>query len=351
VDEYMVDGQKLFYHTKAVNDFMHNKVVFPIYMEVSPVSYCNQHCSFCAFDYVRKGKFRMHTSTLYDCVKGAAAHGLESVLFAGDGEPSLHPHLQELVKCCKELGLDVAIGTNGTGFTDARLESILPMLTWIKFSINAGSPETYALIHGTTIEHYRKAWHAVRFAASLQTEATVGVQMVLLPENMDEVELVARHAIDAGAAYLAIKPYSHNERSFTTKYKDLDYGNEFERALSRLRKYNSSSFKIIGRTNAAKALTKPIPYPICLSVPNFWCYLQESGDLWACSTKIGDPQFFLGNVNEEKFKGLWLGQKASKLRNTMKTYSTEQCRKACRMHQCNLYLNQLINPNPHWRFI
>ncbi len=49
----------------------------------------------------------------------------------------------------KAAGIDVAFTTNAVLLTPEKAAEVLPVTSWIKVSCNAGSPETYAQVHGT----------------------------------------------------------------------------------------------------------------------------------------------------------------------------------------------------------
>lgn len=52
MDKYRIDSHKLIYHVSRVNDWLNGKLIYPIYMEISPIGSCNHRCIFCAYDFI-----------------------------------------------------------------------------------------------------------------------------------------------------------------------------------------------------------------------------------------------------------------------------------------------------------
>ena len=63
--------------------------------------------------------------------------GTEKITFAG-GEPTICPHLAEVLRACKEEGMTTMIVTNGTRVTDSFLEQNSRALDWVTLSVDSG---------------------------------------------------------------------------------------------------------------------------------------------------------------------------------------------------------------------
>jgi cyclic pyranopterin phosphate synthase len=134
------DGQKLMYHVEEVAKWLKNETVAPIYVEIGPTSICNHRCVFCAFDYLKNRHTSIDKDVLIKTLKDMAEFGVKSIMWGGEGEPLAYPHLAEATQKAKEFGLDVAITSNGVLLTEEKTKSLLKNLSWIKFSIDGGTP-------------------------------------------------------------------------------------------------------------------------------------------------------------------------------------------------------------------
>lgn len=134
-------------------------------------------------------------------------------MYAGEGEPFLHKHMGQIISATKKSGIDVAITSNAVLFNQKLANETLPNLTWIKVSINAAKPETYAKIHRTAREDFNKVIENMSYAVKARSRnkyaCTLGMQIILLPDNYREVVSLAKKAKAIGMDYLVVKPYSH----------------------------------------------------------------------------------------------------------------------------------------------
>src|SRR3972149_8820480 len=108
----LLDNHKLQYHPRTVADFIDGKEIFPIYAEISPVAYCNHQCIFCNYNYLgHKGKFP--EGRMVPLIQELAEAGVKSIVFAGAGEPTIHPDTFNSIEMARKVGVDVAMSTNG----------------------------------------------------------------------------------------------------------------------------------------------------------------------------------------------------------------------------------------------
>lgn len=354
MDKYRIDSHKLIFHPGRVSGWLENKNIYPLYAEISPSGACNHRCVYCALDFMGYKPRFLDTKVLKARLMEMAGLGLKSVMFAGEGEPFLHPDMAAISVHANKCGIDTAFTTNAVMLRPAVIDKVLPGASWIKVSINGGTPVTYSQIHRCPPADFSTVFANLGYAAGLKKKkgykCALGMQMVLLPENAHEAADLARKARDAGMDYLVIKPYSQHPQSITDKYKNIRYA-DFKKLSEELKKFNRPGFSVIFRLNTMKKWDEACrPYDRCLALP-FWSYIDAGGDVWGCSMFLGDKKFHYGNINELSFRRIWLGAKRRKSLEYVSKMDASACRVNCRMDEINRYLWQLKNPGEHVNFI
>lgn len=355
MDKYGIDGHKLHYHVERVSDWRSGKRVYPIYMEVSPSGVCNHRCVFCALDFMEYQSRFLETGPFKERLAEMGRLGLKSIMYAGEGEPFLHKDMAELILHTKRSGIDVALTTNGTLMTRAISEKILDAVEWIKVSCNAGTPETYAKIHRTKPDQFTKVIRNLEDAAALRrrssSRCTLGIQIVLLPDNCDEVETLVRLSRDIGLDYVVVKPYSQHPKSETETYKDIRY-RQYEGLAETLERYNTDAFQAVVRLQTMNQWDRQSrSYERCYAL-SFWSYLDAGGNVWGCSNFLGDDRFNYGNIYERTFAQIWEGERRMQcMRWVENELDSDACRVNCRMDKINQYLWELKHPRAHVNFI
>lgn len=355
MDKYRIDSHKLIYHVSRVNDWLKGNCIYPIYAEISPAGTCNHRCIYCALDFMEYQTRFLDSRVLKERLSEMASCGLKSIMYAGEGEPLLHKEIVDIINHTKQTGIDVAITTNGVLFREDIIESTLENITWIKVSINGGTKETYAKIHKTNPESFERVISNMSYAAKIKRErgykCTLGMQLILLPENSEEIKLLAQRAKDIGMDYLVIKPYSQHPSSRTNKYKEIKYSDYFYLS-DELNSFKDDKFSVIFRMNTMEKWDeKKRNYRHCLALP-FWSYIDAGGTVWGCSIYLNDENFSYGNIYKNSFREIWEGEKRiNSVRWAEEELDTSRCRVNCRMDEVNRYLWELKHLPEHVNFI
>ena len=355
MDKYNIDSHKLVYHVDRVNEWLKGKNIYPIYAEISPTGACNHRCVFCGLDFMEYKPRYLEREILEKRISEMSSLGLKSVMYAGEGEPLLHKEIGDIILFTKKAGIDVALTTNGVFLNQELIDKTLGSIEWIKISINAGTKETYSKIHRTKPTDFDRVFENMSYAVKARFEngykTTLGMQLLLLPDNWHEAELLAQKAKDTGLDYLIIKPYSQHLLGKSTAYKNVKYS-DYLHLSDTLEKFNDEKFSVIFRMNTMnKWDERKHEYEQCLALP-FWSYIDAGGNVWGCSCYLNDERFYYGNINNEPFQEIWTGEKRNKsLQWVNSELDTSQCRVNCRMDKINIYLRNLKYPVEHVNFI
>lgn len=347
-DKFRIDGEKLSFHPQRVaqwqlgkDDWETAKDIYPIYVEVSPVGHCNHACGFCGVDYVMDANKKNRVSPMIDPdvfadrIHEMSFRGIRSVMFAGEGEPLLHKGINRMVESALMSGVDVAFTTNGVLLD--RLETIRNM-SWIKVSVNAGTPETYQAVHKAKAGDWDKVWSNIAAVVARKGKCDIGVQMVLLPENEHEVDAFRAKAEAAGVDYAVVKSFSQHKFSINRQYEKF------------IPIVPAGSGKLIVRRDSME--TTAVPYEKCQATPFMWGYWSANGDFYSCSAYLLDDRFNLGNLNRQTFREIWHGEKRKEnWRYVTGELDIHECRVNCRMDKANRFLDELVKGAHNANFI
>lgn len=350
-EQINVDNHKLMFHPERVFEWKKKGDCYPVYVEIGPTNACNHKCVFCALDFLKNEADFIDTEIMLSALKDMADNGVKSIMFAGEGEPLLHKDIGLFTKMAKQYGMDISITTNGVLFSEEKLEQCLPNLSWIRFSVDSGSPENYGLVHGTNNEDFNKLItnlrKAVEFKEKNNLKTTIGVQFLVIPQNINQATKLAETLKEIGVDNLQIKPYSHHPKSNNNLVVNQE---EYTQLGEQLKKFNSDKFKILFRESTAKRIIQGITYPRCYGLP-FFTLIDAKGNVIPCNLFYNNPKLTYGNLYENSFSEIWQSDKRKQILNEIYQEGSANCRKGCRLDTINRYLDRIANPQLHDNFI
>ena len=186
----------------------------PVHVQMVLSDLCNQDCGFCAYRMSsglsnelfpqgkRKNPNRMiETWKAEEIIDDCASIGVKAIQFTGGGEPTVHPDHLELFARAQWHGIATALVTNSINL-DPSHKAVLAM-KWIRVSVDAGTPETYARTRRVKASYWPVVWEKIAELAKNCT-GTVSVGFVVTPENFSELGKMALLAEAADVANVRV---------------------------------------------------------------------------------------------------------------------------------------------------
>jgi MoaA/NifB/PqqE/SkfB family radical SAM enzyme len=311
----ILDSHKLSYHTDRVEAWEAGERIAPVSVDMSLTRACGAMCSFCyAMMQESQARSSIKISNALDLLDDFAEIGIRSVSLVSDGESTLSKAYVPFIQHAAKLGIDVGNATNGWEWGPEKIEQVLPHLTWVRFTVAAGRPDSYASIMYKGPEHtevFDRAMEHIRYAVALKKRdnlsVTLGIQMVLMPHLKDEIIPFAQLGLDLGVDYAVIKHCSDDEQH--TLGIDYSQYESLHDLLVQAESMSNDVTKVIVKWDKIKDGDKP-SYKRFYG-PQFLLQISGSG-LVAPSGMFFNARYsklHIGNFTEERFVDIWKSER------------------------------------------
>ena len=353
----MHDGTKLLWHMdRVMAHFDRGERVAPIHIDMGIAKFCNIRCVFCYGQYQEMKPVFIKKEALLQTIKDAAEIGIRSIAFIGDGEPTMNPALYEALELGYNMGLSLALSTNGVLVDNPfKFKRILESCEWMRFCLSAGTREGYKKIHGKdyfdrVVENIARL---VAFKEKNKYPCDIGLQAVFVPTTMKEEMLAeSRLAVELGVNYFVIKQCSLPDggESGMSHFDMAEYDKvDVDEVLRQCEAISTEKTEIIVKWDRIKAKGAK-PYEGCPSIP-FILEASGNGNFYPCGYMFNeDPRFDeykFGNVHEVSLKKMFESDRwweiIRKMRYEFDVH--EQCKGCCRQDKANEFCwNYLQRP-------
>tara|TARA_Y100000590_G_scaffold469409_1_gene656831 strand:+ start:4015 stop:5163 length:1149 start_codon:yes stop_codon:yes gene_type:complete len=317
----ILDSHKLPYHFNRVQAWENGERIAPVCVDMALTRTCGAMCSFC-YAMVQEPQERasIKTKEALNLLDDFAEIGVKAVSLISDGESTLSKAYVPFIQHAAKIGIDVGNATNGWEWEPNKIDQVLPSLTWVRFTVAAGTPEGYAKIMFKSEKHtevFDRAMSHIKYAVDLKKKlnlkVTLGIQMVLMPEFKDEIIPFAKLAVDLGVDYGVIKHCSDDE--FGTLGVDYAKYEDMYELLNQAEAMSNEKTKVIVKWDKIKK--KGIPPYNRFYGPQFLLQISGSG-LVAPSGMFFNARyskFHIGNFVDERFKDIFKSERYWKIMN------------------------------------
>jgi len=311
----ILDSHKLSYHMDRVDAWEAGERIAPVSVDMALTRACGAMCSFCyAMMQESQARSSIKTASTLNLLDDFSSIGIRSVSLVSDGESTLSKAYVPFIQHAAELGIDVGNATNAWEWEPDKIEQVLPYLTWVRFTVAAGRPESYASIMYKGPEHtevFDRAIKHIKYAVDLKKRkglsVTLGIQMVLMPHLKDEIIPFAQLGLDLGVDYAVIKHCSDDEQH--TLGIDYSQYDSLYDLLIQAESMSNDQTKIIVKWDKIKDGDKP-SYNRFYG-PQFLLQISGSG-LVAPSGMFFNARYsklHIGNFTEERFIDIWKSER------------------------------------------
>ena len=347
--DLILDGTKLAWHLDRVEKWQRGERVAPITIDMALTRACNYSCGFCYAMFQENDRKVINKKVIFDFLEDCAEIGVKGISFVSDGESTISPVFTDACKYGHEIGLSMAVGTNAFVLTKNRLEDVMPYLTYLRVNFSAGEKKRYAEIMGVKESSYDRVCQNIRDMVEIKKKnnlkVTIGMQMVLMPEDADQIIPLAKLGKELRPDYAIIKHCSDNEDGGLGIQYD-----EYEKIypiLKEAESYSDETYKCVIKWSKIKDKgNNKRSYQRCYGAP-FMIQLSGSGLVAPCGGLFNEKykKFHIGNICDTRFKDIWKSDKYWEVMNYLsspKFNAQKMCASLCLQHKVNEALDDFV---------
>lgn len=302
----ILDGHKLGWHMDRVNAWADGQKIAPISVDMALSRACQASCKFC-YAFLQEPQERPNISikNSLELLDDFAEIGVKAVALVSDGESTLSKAYIPFIQHAAKLGINIGNATNAWALTPEKMDQVLPTMSWIRFTVAAGTPKAFLDImhHTQDIKIFDTAMKHIKYAVDLKKrlnlKVTLGIQMVLQPQWAAEIIPFAQLGLDLGIDYAIIKHCATDEQNTL----DVDYSgyDALHPLLKQAEAMSTEQTKIVIKWDKIMQNGK-VPYQRFYG-PRFLLQLSGSGLVSASGQFFNArySKFHMGNITDERF--------------------------------------------------
>ena len=326
----------------------------PVLVEVDPSNACNHACSFCLSSYIHFDKYKgtetfsralMPRDMLMKLCEDFVKMGVRAVNWTGGGEPTLNKHLKEAIEYCGKNNIKMGMFTNGTLLDKWEMfETVVDNMTWVRFSIDAGTKETYNKVR---VAKNNRGWDKMADNLAKLIEVNkkkgdkidIGVGYVISPDTYHEIVDFAKFFKNFDLMYCQYKP-EVVIREDGGMQRDIEFWTDkvqplLDQAKDILgNKFQVNGYKLQDLANDRENFGRN--YKKCLGSQIQPC-VGADGHVYVCTNHRGWKQYSYGCLYHDSFENIW--KDLSKRREVMTKIEDvecfKNCTKLCKPHESN----------------
>lgn len=303
---------------------------FPISVELHLTDNCNLKCAWCTDKELRKNRATLPIETIEKLFKEFGEHNT-GVTLEGGGEPTLHPHFEEVVDIGNRMGVDLGLITNGTTDISERIHK----LKWVRISLDSSNEEEYIAEKG--VDAFARVLSNLEKMTSMRNpqKTYIGIGYVLTKRNQATLKTLIDKLDHIGVDYLYFRPVEEAPDIVPTLEEMLDLRKQLAEWTKdkRIKYMITIDDRVVDRNNHLPCIAHSLT-----------SIIHANGEVSLCE-KRRNENVILGNVRENSFEEIWNSTCREQITQRLLNPECQQGCSACRITGFNMMFDSLSKLN------
>jgi|ETNmetMinimDraft_2_1059921.scaffolds.fasta_scaffold07957_3 MoaA/NifB/PqqE/SkfB family radical SAM enzyme len=350
VNKSPFNENKILRHPEQIKAWLEKGWTLPIGLDIDLTNRCQHNCPGCLSAFNREDQEEIPFEKAKELIEEFGQLGIKAINFGGGGEPTHHPRAAELIRLVKKNGMELGIFTNGSDLSDDLIDAIINSCTWVRISLDAGSPQVYRITHGMKDDSYQNVLDNLKRLVKKRNESgrdvKIGTSYLIGSHTIHDIYNAAKNSKECGVDYFRARPFEYipgtelNEDRTQRLKEQLEMCKELEdenfnvsfpkvRVESRMEGNEQSAF--FNQCHFPQVYTS-----ISADLKIHPCCHFKNSSRNARPTDNIDPK--LGDLTNRKFLDVWTDLHRI---NTLKSLNISTCPNPCQYNSSVVALYQI----------
>ncbi|MCX5713913.1 MAG: radical SAM protein [Candidatus Omnitrophica bacterium] len=349
-DVRQFSSDKILKHLDRVNEWLKGGNPTPITVELDLTNLCNHRCPECVVNYFRAADNNsMPFKSAQSIIGQLAKNKIRGLIFTGGGEPLCNPCALKAVELARSKGLDIGFITNGSLINEKAARIITKNCTWVRVSLDAGTPEVFKLTHGRDGNEFNTIVDKIKLLVNvknkIKSSCTIGLGFLTCEHSVADMIKATVLAKKLGVNYLQFRPMQiHRGGRFEYHWADV------ENKILECLEYSGNGFQVLYSQHKYEMAKDPQfgrHYGKCYG-QQFATVISASAKMYICCHTRGYKKYCIGDLTKETFKKIW-DSRRRKL--AIGRIDFRDCIPLCRDNTFNQILWNIKQPKEHLNFL
>jgi len=305
----------------------------PITVEIDLTNKCNNKCPKCTGQ--TKNASEMDFKLFKKIIDNLEIVGVKSIVLTGGGEPLIYSKIIDAINYIHNANIEVGLITSGQSLDMSYkfLDKLIRYLSWIRVSVDAGTPKHYKDTHGLDSKHFSRVIAFVdkicRIKDLNRYKVDIGIGYLVClwepEEEIKDIDKFVRLFSNRNLSYIQLRPYHDSEHRIDYDKTTLDY---IAKYYPHTKLYNTSMTRYEPRT-----------YKKCHG-SRFTTVICADGKVYYCCLSRNNSRRMIGDLNFETFEEIW---DREMLESVDKNIDVNKCPPQCKNHVINNRIESMIN--------